>query len=325
MIVLYHFQYDMFGGSFLVDRGQGFVSWISNSFGYISQEPSAWPGLFMSLLFIGVNIFFVLSGYGLMMKYKNKKSVNLKSMQGQILKILIPFWLAHPIIHILDWVLKNLQYYAGFINYQTYFSGMHSVSQYFESMLVIPKWFSEQGALSFVGTWWFVGIIIQFYLIFPILFRLFKKYNPLYVFVWCVAISLLFRFIISLTTGAAPIGTNEANILLFIVFPARLSEFALGAFMAVNMQFFKKLNLWICGLLIILGFIFLGNVYLMFSSDFLFALGGIFVLIAITKHLKGPAEKIFSYIGKKSYLIYLYHEPTMKLILKFIFPNWINS
>ncbi len=314
----------MFGGTFLIDRGQGFISWISDSFAYISQAPNAWPGIFMSLLFIGVNIFFVLSGYSLMRKYKNEKSVNLKSIGRQIMKILIPFWLAHPIIHVLDWGLKNLQYYTGFIDYETYFSGMHSISQYFESMLVIPRWFSEQGALSFVGTWWFVGIIIQFYLIFPILFWLFKKYKPFNVFAFCVLISLLFRFIISLATGASPVGTNEAHILLFIVFPARLSEFALGAFMALNMQFFKKIHIGVYALLIVLGFVFLGNVYLMFVSDFLFALGGIFVLIAITKHLKGFAEKVFSYIGKKSYLIYLYHEPTMKLILKFIFPNWIS-
>lgn len=87
-------------------------------------------------------------------------------------------------------------------------------------------------------------------------------------------------------------------------------------------------NAWIgiiLSLCFVVGFIFLGNIHTMFISDFLFALGGIMLAYLITKPLKGHAKNALSFIGKKSYLIYLYHEPTMKLILKFIFPNWINS
>ncbi|MBU1445992.1 acyltransferase family protein, partial [Patescibacteria group bacterium] len=126
MIVIYHFQYDLFGGSFLMERGQGIGVWIRESLGYIQYEPNAWIGFFMAFCFIGVNVFFVLSGYSMVKKYHNKDTVKLKHMGGQIMKILIPYWLAHPIIHVIDWALKNLQYHFGFINYETYFSGMHS-------------------------------------------------------------------------------------------------------------------------------------------------------------------------------------------------------
>jgi len=316
MIVLYHFQYDMFGGTLLVKRGEGFISWISHS----------GTAVFLSICFIGVNVFFVLSGYGLMKKYKNKKRIKMKDMGRQTLKILIPYWLAHPLIHIIDWLLKNLQYHFGFIGYKTYFLGMHSFNQYVESFFVIPRWLSNNGALAFVGTWWFVGVIIQFYLLFPFILKLFKKFKPINALLLCIGISFLYRFIISVTTGASPIGVNEANIWLFVNFPARLSEFALGMYLASEVKFVKlrSKNLYAV-LLIFLGFVFLGNIQTMFVSDFLFALGATVLLYSLTKRLKGGFEKLFSLIGKKSYLIYLYHEPTLKLLLKFIFPNLINS
>jgi peptidoglycan/LPS O-acetylase OafA/YrhL len=316
----------MFGGSFMMERGQGVIAWISDSFNYIGQEPNAWIGLFMSLCVVGVNIFFVLSGYGLMKKFMNGKILEMKGMLKQTLKILIPFWIAHPVIHVLDWILKNLQYYFGLIEYKTYFAGMHSFYQYIESMLIIPRWFSSEAMLSFVGTWWFIGIIVQFYLLFPLLYKLFKKLKPIHALVLCVAVSFIYRYIISLITAGSPVSISEADIFLFVMFPARLSEFALGMYLAFELKLIKFKNRMFFSIpLIILGFICLGNIHTMFMSDFLFALGGIMLAYSITKPLKGYLKKVFQFIGKKSYSIYLYHEPTMKLILKFIFPNWINS
>lgn len=311
MIVIYHFQYDLFGGSFLVERGEGIVAWLTD----------AGPGIFWMVSIIGVNIFFVLSGYGLVKKFMEKK-VKMKDMFKQSLKILIPYWIAHPLIHVIDWALKNLQYQFGLIDYKTYFLGMHSFSQYIESLLVFPRWFSNEATLSFVGTWWFVGIIIQFYLLFPLLLKLFKKLKPLNALFLCVGVSFLYRFIISLTTGASPIGVNEAEIWLFVMFPARLSEFALGMYFAYELKSKQLKNKFLYSIgLIILGLIFLSNIQTMFISDFLFGLGGIMFAYSISKPLKGFVKKAFRYIGQKSYLIYLYHEPTLKLMLKFIFPN----
>lgn len=312
MIVVYHFQYDVFGGTLLMQRDQGFLAWVSN----------AGPGVFVAACFIGVNIFFVLSGYGLVKKFMEKKKVHIKDMLKQSLKILIPYWIAHPLIHLIDWAIKNLQYVSGVIDYKTYFLGMHSFSEYVQSALVFPRWFSEQGALIFDGTWWYIGIIIQFYLLFPILLWLFKKFKPLKALIICVGLSFIYRFIISITSGASPVGMNEADIYLFIMFPARLSEFALGMYLAFELKAIKiKFKTPISIALIVLGFVFMGKIQTMFMSDFLFALGGIGLLYSITKLLKGYAQKVFYFIGQKSYSIYLYHEPTLKLILDFIFPH----
>lgn len=325
MIVVFHFQYDMFGGSFLIERGQGAIAWISDSFNYIEQRPNAWIGFFMYLGIFGVNIFFVLSGYGLMKKFMNGRTLKIKSMFKQSLKILIPFWIAHPVMHVLDWLLLTVQYQFGFIENQIYFEQIHSISQYFESMLIIPRWFSNEAMLSFVGTWWFIGIIIQFYLLFPFLYKLFKKLKPFHALFICVGVSFIYRYVISLTTSGSPIGINEADIYLFVMFPARLSEFALGMYLAFELKSIKLKNRMIYSIpLIVLGFVLLGNIHTMFVSDFLFALGGIMLAYSMTKPLKGHLKKAFSFIGKKSYSIYLYHEPLMKLTLKFIFPNWIN-
>jgi peptidoglycan/LPS O-acetylase OafA/YrhL len=197
---------------------------------------------------------------------------------------------------------------------------MHSFSQYIESLLVFPRWFGNEATLSFVGTWWFVGIIIQFYLLFPLLLKLFKKLKPLNALFLCVGLSFLYRFIISFVTTASPIGVNEAEIWLFVMFPARLSEFALGMYFAFRLKSKNIKYLFLFGItLISLGFISLSYIQTMFMSDFLFGLGGVIFAYSIINPLKGYTKKIFNYIGQKSYYIYLYHEPTLKLLLKFIF------
>lgn len=325
MIVIYHFHYDMFGGSFLVDRGQGLAAWFSDVAVYINQYPIAMGGFLMSLCFIGVNIFFVLSGYGLVKKYMNNPTLKMWDMSGQILKILIPYWIAHPLIHSIDWALRGLQYQAGVIDYKIAFIGMHSLYQYMESLLVFPRWFSLEAALSFVGTWWYVGIIVQFYLLFPLLLKLFKKYKPVHALYWCVGLSFAYRFVISFVTGSSPVGVNEADIFLFTMFPARLSEFALGMYLACEVKPLKVFSKTAFSIpLIVLGFVFLAYTPTMFVSDFLFALGGIMLANAFIQPLTGFAKQTFNFIGRRSYAIYLYHEPTLKLLLKFIFPNWIN-
>ena len=327
MVVLYHFQYDLIGGNLLVDRNQGFFSWIQDSLTYINteNEPILFLCFLMSFCFIGVNIFFVLSGYSLSKKYQNQKPT-FSDMRSQVMKILIPYWLAHPLVHFIDYLLKNSIQKLGFIDYGTNFFTMHSFSQYTESILLFPRWFSEEGSMMFVGTWWFVGIIIQFYLLFPLLSYFFRKFKALPVFLVLVGISFSYRFIVSLGTDYSPIGINEAKIVMFINFPARLSEFALGMYLArikeSNLK--KRYLLFLAFVVLIIGFIVLSHTYTMFLSDFCFAFGSIIIFTFLIKRISGPLKKIFLALGKKSYYIYLYHEPAMKIILKVIFPNWVK-
>ncbi len=339
MIVIYHFQYDVFGGNFLVHRGQGVTDWINNAITHTSQSPITGLGFFMALCFIGVNIFFVLSGYGLVKKHLKDEKVSYKDSFKQILKILIPYWIAHPVIHIIDWSIRYLQFQAGIIDQYIPFTAFHSLQQYAQSLLVVPKWGGLEAILSFDGTWWYVAIIVQFYLLFPLLFKLFKWLKPFKALLLCVGVSLAYRLIISLTTGSSPVGVSQADIYLFSMFPSRLAEFAFGMYLAYESgvlkggkaiqgskttRFFPKIlrlpkkipaNL----LILALGFVFLNYIQTMFLSDLLFAVAGIMLVHRASIWLKGHLQKFINYIGQKSYAIYLYHEPTLKLLLEFVF------
>ncbi|MBU1446171.1 acyltransferase family protein, partial [Patescibacteria group bacterium] len=167
--------------------------------------------------------------------------------------------------------------------------------------------------------------IVQFYILLPFLMWLFKKYRPMRVLLACMGLSFVYRYAISVMTNASPVGVNEAHIWLFVMFPSRLAEFALGMYLALEInhaKIFTKLSFSLP--MIALGFLTLGNVHTMFMSDFLFGAGGVMLVYAMVKPMNGFVKKILDAIGRKSYIIYLYHEPIMGLILKFIFPRWIN-
>lgn len=321
MIVLYHEQYNLASLIYLIERGEGPASYLGRISGLIAQD---WVNIIPFLYYLGfgaVGVFFILSGLGLAIKY-SKEKLTFKKYLNQIIKLLIPYFIAIPITFIINYSLQYLWLQRGIITQMPNPFDIYTPNQYVESYLVFSRWFSDRLALNFVGTWWFVGIILQFYLLFPIFFKLSQKLGPKNFLTLALLISFIYRGVIAFTTNSSPVGIQGAELLYFINFPARLPEFALGIYLAKNQGILKYKNITTFGIFLFLGGLILSTTTIGLAfNDFLLGTGLMLILFKITNWIKGLKFNIFEILGKYSYQIYLYHEPALKMIAKIVFPD----
>ncbi len=131
------------------------------------------PELFFQATFsflghYGVQIFIFLSAYGLTKKYINSKIIYTDFLKKRILKIYPAFLLS-----IVIWAI-----YTGFND-----GGPINV--------ILDRWKLVLTKLIFIsnfipghlyklnGPWWFVSLIVQFYIIFPFMLYIYKKYSTI--------------------------------------------------------------------------------------------------------------------------------------------------
>lgn len=322
LVVLYHLQYDYFSLKFLVERGEGIASYLMRMGQVLGDNIiNIFPLLFY-ICYAGVNVFFVLSGYGLAKKYYDK-GVSIKSYFRQIGKLLFPYFLAIPLTFIINYSLQYVFLLRGIIDTMPSPYEIYLPTQYFESYLVPTRWFSDRLALNFVGTWWFIGVILQFYILFPLLLKAFKKWNSRKFLLYSILFGVIYRLIIAYMTESSPIGIKGAQILFFINFPSRLPEFAFGMYLIKHEDLFKNKKMILLSIIfLILGLILSTYIWGMGISDMFLGIGMTFIVINIAISLRDRFKNIFLALGKYSYHIYLFHEPALKMILKIIFP-WI--
>ena len=124
----------------------------------------------------GVQVFFFLSGYGAAIKYRNTHSA--------------PSWWTYVRRRLSALYPAILIAAAGFIIYNGYdfaikIQGANLVRQILGVSNFIPD-----NIYHPIGPWWFIGVIVQFYLIVPLIFRQ-KKIKPERLFLYLIAGALL--------------------------------------------------------------------------------------------------------------------------------------
>ncbi len=316
LIVVYHFQAALTENAIL-PRGQGLIFWFDR----ISNLPWYQPKNLISLLllpgFLGVNIFFVLSGYGLTQKYNhvggNLKDIY-KGMWHQIKKIYPTYLIFHPIVHLgagLVWLFlwhKSLSFFQWLSFYPW--------QNYLKSLLIFPRWFNNTNMFIFVGTWWFIGVIVQLYLTFPILYKLKQRFGDSLFLALVLTVTFSWRFLVFKLGFAGPVGVNGSDTFWWVNFPARLAEFGLGMILAkAHFQTFKA-N-WLPGaVLTLVGLAGVVVPWLWFANDFLLALGGVWLGYYLINRLNPWCESRFLWLGRYSYFIYLLHEPFLGQIIR---------
>ncbi|MCK5168857.1 MAG: acyltransferase, partial [Bacteroidales bacterium] len=154
-------------------------------------------------------------------------------------------------------------------------------------------------ALVAVGPWWFYSMIFQFYLIFPVLLRIFEKYKGRGLLIISIAAYVLLIFV-------NPLLLNLKLNLLHTVF-GHLPEFCLGIWIAGKKEF--KINIWIYILVIFL--FMLGNYYKV--AWYFSHLTAMIILLPILQYFVKKIKnndfinKIFLFIGLISVYLFAVH------------------
>lgn len=167
---------------------------------------------------------------------------------------------------------------------------------------------------------WFVGLILQFYLLFPLLFLLMTKIN--------IKFFLLITFVICGISRIITSGSVDSYVLMLGLAPNHLAEFCLGMAIAYNTSIDKGWNiqnislknplLWIIFLVSTVAGIFLYWTPITeiktVAFDLVLAIASFtgLTIIALISSYISYIYKTLVFLGSISYSFYLLHSPPIR-------------
>lgn len=248
-----------------------------------------------------VPLFVALSGYGLVMGYSHK-SLNLVDFFRKRLLRLLPWYLFFATLDILTITYifhQNTAIYRDLPLWKLYVLGRADIHLYF------------------------VPMIFQLYLLFPLLFFLFKKIRSIYLVVLALLWQIGWYFLITQKTEI--LSNNNSlwpDYQQYVYFTSWIFYFVLGMYLAKTKRFLiigflativgliwsvgNSLNLTNFGINIIVTERFTRLPVLMYAT-------GVIILSCNLINLI-PNIKILTRLGKFSYIIYLGHTLVLRLI-----------
>ncbi len=236
-IFLYHYYIEWFQGSFLIVpdgvaaniprlsifHGGGVLDIFKNLFSFL------WVYGFTS-----VNLFLLLSGFvltysALKSKSEGKEQPDTRSSLlayyiKKLKRLLVPFYIT-LLLGVAILFLRNLLYPS--------FSAMpiYTVWDLMKTLFVPFLVYDLPFLQKFNGDLWFITLLLQLYIIFPVLYYALKKYGVWKFIAACFVLTVFYRYIATYYLDTAPMGvifpaTNSYK--LFSFFLPRLFEFGLG-------------------------------------------------------------------------------------------------
>lgn len=259
---------------------------------------------------IGVTIFFLLSGYGI---YNSLSGMNEKNG-----KIDFRVFLKKRLKRIYPQYALCLLFLLIFTSSAIYFSseGLFHIATHF--ILIHNFFYNTHGSIN--GALWTMGVIFQFYIVAPIMYKYIVKYK--FSVVFFILINILFKYIIYSFLSYRML----QNMYFFIYgrqFFTAMDNFAIGMCVAnmLRRKTYAEKNrnyiFLIVAILIILVFIYTTNTNNIYTNSIMgyvwhsilaIILGAILFIVSIVPTLKFRKLRIgLSFVSKYQYGIYLWH------------------
>lgn len=262
-----------------------------------------------------VQVFFVLSGYGLTLSYyKNPPDSWLAWARKRIDRIIVPYWIAVIATFVLaklstPWMLGGP-------------SGDYSCTTLFAYLTFTRNFYSPGWALNW--TLWFMPAIVGLYAVFPLLILILRRYG---LAALVVAALLITNGSIALCVALGYTLQHQNTLPFFFV-----DEFTLG--MAVGFIMYHRPE--IIGELMTPKYFILGLAFYALSAaiikfhllgdgssaynDLFTAIGLYLIMLSVCRWIQGAFPKglldFFDNISKNSYIMYLLHGPIIYYVLK---------
>ena len=314
-------------------RGISVIAVLIYHFKFFEGIPLTFSG------FIGVDIFFVLSGYVIASTISQKKFNIIKYFENRFRKIFLPLIITIILTLI---VFNSINDILNIELAEDFYKSANSSTFFYSNWYYFIKskdYFYQLSLSPFIHTW-SLSMELQFYLIAPIFLFYLKKFQNFFT-ISIITISLLVPHLYGSYDRNFPFIDLE-NLQLnldfgskaYFLFPARLWEFFIGVllFNIYDLKIFKKKKnisnyLVYLGLIIIISSFFLISDMSPMPSIYLLLpiFGTSLVLIFYQSNSQVVfilKNKIIQYLGKISYSLYLVHYPIFILCLNYFYNSF---
>lgn len=298
------------------------VELMKNKFGY----ENLWSNPFIHELgILGVSFFFVLSGY--LITYLlliEKDTIGVISLKSFYMRRILRIWPLYYFILILGFVLfPAFEFFE--ISYFTEHFQSHFWGNLILYLLILPNLaFSFFSAVPLIGQSWSIGVEEQFYILWPLLIK-FRNYFSFKFLISILMTLILMKFIILILS----INYENEQLIVLKKFAAmaKFENMIIGGIGAMllknklesilNIIYYKATLIFS-----ILGLFVLIYITPKFLHDGVHLFQSVFFLVIILNVSSNPnsiikiENRLFNFLGKISYGIYMYHLIVIFIVIK---------
>ena len=261
-------------------------------------------GFFVATSLVGfhaVAVFLVLSGFGLtysLAKTGEPEGGWIGWYRSRLLRLFPMYWLAHFVYLVSPFIAR-----------------LEPLDYRFLLSLLGDRIYPVDMIFFYINpAWWYFGLLLELYLVFPVLFRLLQKLEVTWFLLLCGLVTLVSRYLLLCVIGA------HGNYVLGAFFGARLWEFAAG--MALGLLYRRQQVMteerlftgwtFLAGVVIYtLGLYSYATTLSYTVTDPLIGTGLFIILahVALWSELLPRLAGTLAYVGAFSYGLYLLHQP----------------